>query len=180
MLCHAVLCCAVLCCAVLCCAVLRYLAASCLAAFITSLLLLQNREATEDVQLGPYHVPAGTRIWINIFSLHHEEKYFPQALVSAADTPQYMQCILLHLKLNVLQVRTVMAQYVDQPSKVKVKVETRASTTNGVIMLSYTLFRIANLIKIANAYVACIAWIASRELHLMHTYTRRTGDQQTK
>lgn len=44
----------------------------------------QNREATEDVQLGQYHLPTGTRIWINIYSLHHEEKFFPQALVSAA------------------------------------------------------------------------------------------------
>lgn len=39
-----------------------------------------NREATESVQLGQYHIPKGTKLFINIYSLHHEEKFFPQPL----------------------------------------------------------------------------------------------------
>ena len=43
---------------------------------------LQQREASEDVQLEQYFLPKGTRVYMNIYSLHHEEKNFPQALVS--------------------------------------------------------------------------------------------------
>lgn len=46
-------------------------------------MLLQNREATENVQLGQYQIPKGTKLFINIYSLHHEEKLFPKALVGA-------------------------------------------------------------------------------------------------
>ena len=42
---------------------------------------MQTREAAEDVELGQYQIPAGTRIWINIFSLHLEDRYFENAQV---------------------------------------------------------------------------------------------------
>ncbi|KAA6428951.1 MAG: cytochrome P450 [Trebouxia sp. A1-2] len=38
-----------------------------------------TREATEDVVLGTHQIPAGTRIWINVLSLHLDDKYFPNA-----------------------------------------------------------------------------------------------------
>ncbi len=42
---------------------------------------VQAREATEDVMLGTHQIPAGTRIWINVLSLHLDDKYFPNAKV---------------------------------------------------------------------------------------------------
>lgn len=42
---------------------------------------MQTREATEDVLLGTYHIPAGTRIWINVRSLHLDDKNFSNAQV---------------------------------------------------------------------------------------------------
>ena len=43
--------------------------------------IVQTREATEDVVLGTHQIPAGTRIWINVLSLHLDDKYFPNAKV---------------------------------------------------------------------------------------------------
>lgn len=42
---------------------------------------VQTREATEDVMLGTYQIPVRTRIWINVLSLHLDDKYFPNAKV---------------------------------------------------------------------------------------------------
>ncbi len=42
---------------------------------------VQTREATEDVLLGTHQIPKGTRIWINVLSLHLDDKYFPNAKV---------------------------------------------------------------------------------------------------
>ena len=42
---------------------------------------VQTREATEDVMLGTHQIPAGTRIWINVLSLHLDDNYFPNAKV---------------------------------------------------------------------------------------------------
>ncbi len=42
---------------------------------------VQTREATEDVMLGTHQIPAGTRIWINVLSLHLDDKHFPNAKV---------------------------------------------------------------------------------------------------
>ncbi|HSH04013.1 MAG TPA: cytochrome P450 [Anaerolineae bacterium] len=39
---------------------------------------LTLRQALEDDQLGPYHVPAGTELIINIRGLHHHPTYWPQ------------------------------------------------------------------------------------------------------
>ena len=43
---------------------------------------VQTREATEDVMLGQHLIPAGTRIWINVQSLHLDDKYFDNAKVN--------------------------------------------------------------------------------------------------
>lgn len=45
---------------------------------VTPLIALA-RQATEDVMLGQHLIPAGTRIWINVRSLHLDDKYFPNA-----------------------------------------------------------------------------------------------------
>ncbi|KAL3142384.1 hypothetical protein ABBQ38_002720 [Trebouxia sp. C0009 RCD-2024] len=45
---------------------------------VTPLIAL-TREATEDVMLGQYHIPAGTRIWLNVRSLHLDDKHFTNA-----------------------------------------------------------------------------------------------------
>ena len=42
---------------------------------------LQTREASEDVMLGSHLLPAGTRLWINVRSLHLDDRYFPNAKV---------------------------------------------------------------------------------------------------
>ncbi|DBA81448.1 TPA: hypothetical protein ACH3X1_007232 [Trebouxia sp. C0004] len=40
---------------------------------------VQTREATGDVMLRTRQIPAGTRIWINVLSLHLDDKHFPNA-----------------------------------------------------------------------------------------------------
>ncbi|KAL3152434.1 hypothetical protein ABBQ32_001484 [Trebouxia sp. C0010 RCD-2024] len=45
---------------------------------VTPLIAL-TCEATDDVMLGQYHIPAGTRIWINVRSLHLDDKHFTNA-----------------------------------------------------------------------------------------------------
>lgn len=47
----------------------------------SSCLPVQTCEATDDVMLGQYHIPAGTRIWINVRSLHLDDKHFTNAKV---------------------------------------------------------------------------------------------------
>ena len=42
---------------------------------------LQAREAGEDVDLGGFHIPKGTRVWLNVRGMHLDEQHFPDPLV---------------------------------------------------------------------------------------------------
>ena len=42
---------------------------------------MQARAASEDVMLGQHLIPAGTRVWVNVRSLHLDEKNFANAKV---------------------------------------------------------------------------------------------------
>lgn len=36
-----------------------------------------TREASEDTQLGQYHIPAGTNVQIPIWQIHHDPNLWP-------------------------------------------------------------------------------------------------------
>ena len=51
------------------------------ASFSCAVWWLQAREAGEDVNLGGFHIPKGTRVWLNVRGMHLDEQHFPDSLV---------------------------------------------------------------------------------------------------
>lgn len=44
---------------------------------VTPLVGLQ-REAAAATHIGGYRLPAGEKVWINVFAIHHDERYWPE------------------------------------------------------------------------------------------------------
>lgn len=44
-------------------------------------VVVQAREAGEDVDLGGFRIPKGTRVWLNVRGMHLDEQHFPDPLV---------------------------------------------------------------------------------------------------
>lgn len=44
---------------------------------VTPLVGLQ-REAAAATSVGGYRLPAGEKVWINVFAIHHDERYWPE------------------------------------------------------------------------------------------------------
>ena len=49
---------------------------------VTPLVGLQ-REAAAATSVGGYRLPAGEKVWINVFAIHHDERYWPEPEVHA-------------------------------------------------------------------------------------------------
>lgn len=42
----------------------------------SSVLPFLSRRTTKEVELGPYLIPEGTAVFVNVWSVHKDEKYF--------------------------------------------------------------------------------------------------------